>query len=174
MNTSVNYVPVATAPRLSTAPPIGFIGANQSNQSALETPPPSYSEVYKGLNPHNPVLNINPTGDGPQFEPIAPRYDVVPVHLTRESTWLVCPYCFKQTMTDTDEDYSELVQCCCCLLCLIGCPLCLCLLPFYASSPERVHHSCKECKQYIGISYEDNPLLWNRLREIRREEGHAE
>lgn len=158
----VTYTPVQpeNVPLVPTAPTMGVVTYQPA--PVPEMAPPTYYEAFQGL---------NPVGAKPN-EPFIPRYNVVPVHLSREKTYLVCPYCFKQMQTTTDYEYAWDTHLHAICLGVIGWPCALYMIPYCCEKPEIVHHYCAECKQYLGMAYEDNPLLQDRIEEIRREEGH--
>ncbi|XP_015509412.1 lipopolysaccharide-induced tumor necrosis factor-alpha factor homolog [Neodiprion pinetum] len=62
---------------------------------------------------------------------------------------MVCPNCRADIKTTTVSETQANAHICCIILCLLGCCLCS-WLPYCSNAFVNVHHSCPNCKAYIG------------------------
>ncbi|ELU05556.1 hypothetical protein CAPTEDRAFT_140846, partial [Capitella teleta] len=67
-------------------------------------------------------------------------------------TW--CPNCQTQILTSTQYDVGTYAWLICAILCICGCHLGCCLIPFCVPGCQDVIHSCPNCHQMI--------TRWNR------------
>ena len=61
-----------------------------------------------------------------------------------------CPKCRATIITSVEEKKSTKQWLCCCLLCIVGCDLGCCLIPFCVDDWTTKIHTCPECKTFIG------------------------
>mmetsp|Transcript_3790 Transcript_3790/g.10441 ORF Transcript_3790/g.10441 Transcript_3790/m.10441 type:complete len:118 (+) Transcript_3790:113-466(+) len=79
----------------------------------------------------------NQTSDGQR---LFPR----PTHIT-------CPHCQADCLTRAESQGKSLAQWAgCCGLCLIGCWLGCCLIPFCVNDLGTFQHSCSSCGKFVG------------------------
>ncbi|CAD6190580.1 unnamed protein product [Caenorhabditis auriculariae] len=128
--------------------------------------PPSYNSVSEqknfgmqqpAYNPQfGPVLSPNnlPQGDmngqtGYTPQPQITTIIVGTVPLGSAPMRMQCPHCQQQIITQTEMKSGLLAWLLCGGLVLFGCWLCCCI-PFCINACQDMHHSCPNCRRYIG------------------------
>jgi len=125
-----------------------FGASNSSQQPMMYQPPPqappSYAEAVGGVPPASPYLPPqNALKDGPTIVTT-----VVPVG--PEQTHMVCQYCHAEIDTTTKTEPGLIAYIAGIIICVIGCPFGCCLIPCCIDKCMDVHHSCPNCKAYLG------------------------
>ncbi|XP_017776632.1 PREDICTED: cell death-inducing p53-target protein 1-like [Nicrophorus vespilloides] len=106
--------------------------------------PPSYAQAVGGVAPSSPYTPIQTSKNGPTI-----MTTVVP--LGPEHTHMICPHCLAEIDTTIDKKPGLIAYIAGFLICLIGCPFGCCLIPCCISKCMDVHHSCPNCKGYLGM-----------------------
>ncbi|XP_012253223.2 lipopolysaccharide-induced tumor necrosis factor-alpha factor homolog [Athalia rosae] len=96
-----------------------------------------------------PQQNIAPQAYAPPPTQITYVQQTVAYALGPNSVKMTCPTCRADIKTTTVSDHQASAHICCIILCLLGFCLCSCL-PYCMSAFMSVHHSCPNCKTYIG------------------------
>ena len=84
-----------------------------------------------GASPHPKLILENGFGDLPQMH-----------H---------CQWCGAQEATKVSHNVSLGTHIACVGLCVIGCDLGCCLVPYCINSTKQVNHKCGSCGQVVGI-----------------------
>ncbi|ELU05554.1 hypothetical protein CAPTEDRAFT_140822 [Capitella teleta] len=66
-----------------------------------------------------------------------------------------CPHCQAQILTSTRYEVGGFAWLICAILCIVGCDLGCCFIPFCVPGCQDVIHSCPNCRQMIS--------RWSRL-----------
>ncbi|NWR43265.1 LITAF factor, partial [Regulus satrapa] len=130
--------------------------------------PPSYEEAV-GINmnyPHPyPVPRPGPRPDGkgmnlpphmgqppPASNPITVQtvYVQQPVLFYDRPVQMCCPSCNQVIVTRLSYDSGALTWLSCGGLCLVGCVLGCCLIPFCIDALKDVDHTCPKCNNLLG------------------------
>ncbi|XP_062543759.1 LITAF domain-containing protein-like [Armigeres subalbatus] len=120
------------------APPsYGFVVPPQSA-------PPSYAQAVGGVPPASPFTpNASQQNRGPTI-----ITTVVPVGPA--STHMICPSCHAEIVSQTTTSPGLIAYVSGFLIALFGCWLGCCLIPCCIDECMDVHHSCPNCKAYLG------------------------
>ncbi|KAJ3629436.1 hypothetical protein MTP99_013829 [Tenebrio molitor] len=105
--------------------------------------PPSYAQAVGGVPPTSPFIPHPTLMKGPSIVTT-----VVPVG--PDSTHMICPHCHAEIDTTTDTKPGNIAYIAAALICLMGCAFGCCLIPCCIDSCMDVHHSCPNCKAYLG------------------------
>ncbi|XP_053471936.1 lipopolysaccharide-induced tumor necrosis factor-alpha factor homolog [Ictalurus furcatus] len=157
--------PEATVSAVAFTPPLpSYTEAIQSPQSL--TPPPTYGEAV-GV----PPLQLNNTMS--PYPILSIPTEVTPVHQTQQvfaqpsphqvnppqllggrlgdaPTVIICPHCHHQITTSVLYKPGCAAWGMCCLLTLLGLICGCCLIPCCIQAFQDVHHSCPDCKRFLG------------------------
>lgn len=121
----------------SAAMPMPMPAAHAQPQVHQYQPPSQYMQA-----PHVAPQSFAP----PQVQVI---HQTIAYALGPNSVKMSCPTCRADIKTTTVSDHQASAHICCIILCLLGCCLCSCL-PYCMNAFMSVHHSCPNCKAYIG------------------------
>ncbi|XP_044269331.1 LITAF domain-containing protein [Tribolium castaneum] len=105
--------------------------------------PPSYAQAVGGVPPTSPYIPHHNFMKGP---PILTT--VVPVG--PEPTHMICPHCHAEIDTTTYTRPGNIAYIAATLICLMGCAFGCCLIPCCIDNCMDVHHTCPNCKAYLG------------------------
>lgn len=105
--------------------------------------PPSYAQAVGGVAPTSPFIPHHSFKNGPEIVTT-----VVPVG--SEQTHMICPHCHAEIDTTTKTEPGLIAYIAGIIICLIGCPLGCCLIPCCIDKCMDVHHTCPNCKAYLG------------------------
>ncbi|XP_046546153.1 lipopolysaccharide-induced tumor necrosis factor-alpha factor homolog, partial [Haliotis rubra] len=72
------------------------------------------------------------------------------VRYRRTPALIICQHCNATVTTTVDDETSTLQWIVCFFMCLFGCFLLCCLIPFCISDLKDARHSCPNCKQVVG------------------------
>ncbi|CAG2165519.1 unnamed protein product [Oppiella nova] len=75
---------------------------------------------------------------------VPPAFGPQPMHVT-------CSHCGQQVMTETDEASGLLTWLLVGGLCVFGCWLGCCLIPFCVADCKDIEHRCPSCKAFLGV-----------------------
>merc|ERR1712004_154983 len=115
------------------APP-NYMNPQQPNVYTVPiTQPPMQSMGY-GI-----PQQVNTYPDGNCF-----RFQEYPANIT-------CQYCRQQITTTTTKENGLLTWLACGGICLFGCWLGCCLIPFCVDGCEDTIHECGSCKRNVGV-----------------------
>lgn len=108
--------------------------------------PPSYQEAVGGVKPVGPFT--------PVYTPAAVTTNativttVVPIG--RTATHMICPSCHAEIETSTRTEPGMIAYVSGFVIALLGCWLGCCLIPCCMDECMDVHHTCPNCKAYLG------------------------
>ncbi|KAK3096218.1 hypothetical protein FSP39_024583 [Pinctada imbricata] len=71
---------------------------------------------------------------------------------TQCPTRLLCPYCRADITTSIEYEAGALTWLTSGVLCLVGCWLGCCLIPFCINDLQDVKHKCPNCNNIVGIN----------------------
>ncbi|EDV39830.1 hypothetical protein KR018_008148 [Drosophila ironensis] len=101
--------------------------------------PPSYQEAVGGVKPVGP------------YTPVANTTIVTTVvPISRTSTHMICPSCHAEIETTTRTEPGMIAYLSGFLIALFGCWLGCCLIPCCIDDCMDVHHTCPNCRAYLG------------------------
>ncbi|XP_055378824.1 LITAF domain-containing protein [Condylostylus longicornis] len=126
---------------------------SKTGSSGPPTAPPQYTYVTPPQAPpsyQEAVGGVKPVG---QFTPVAPVNQnlvttVVPI--ARNSTHMICPHCHAEINTSTRTEPGLIAYLSGFVIALLGCWLGCCLIPCCIDDCMDVHHTCPNCKAYLG------------------------
>jgi hypothetical protein len=105
--------------------------------------PPSYSEAMGGVAPSAPLTPGQQITPGPTIVttiiPVGPR-----------STHMVCPHCHAEILTATKTTPGLIAYISGTLIAVLGCFWGCCLIPCCFDECMDVHHTCPNCKAFLG------------------------
>ncbi|XP_044732931.1 LITAF domain-containing protein [Chrysoperla carnea] len=104
--------------------------------------PPSYAQAVGGVPPSSP-FQPHHTVAGPQI-----LTTVVPVG--PQPTHMICPHCHAEVDTTTRTEPGVIAYISSVVIALLGCWLGCCLIPCCIDECMDVHHTCPNCKAYLG------------------------
>jgi hypothetical protein len=120
----------------SAAPPqYGFVAPPQA--------PPSYQEAVGGVLPSSPFTPNQKLPDGTTIVTT-----VVPIGMN--ATHMICPHCHAEINTATKKEPALIAYISGLLIALVGCVWGCCLIPCCIDECMDVHHSCPNCRAYLG------------------------
>lgn len=135
--------------------PIGFSAAPPPSA------PPSYAQAVGGVPPQAPFIpqpQVYPQmhmQQQQQQQPFIPQQapstivtTIVP--LGPQTTHMICPHCHHEIDTATKTTPSKMAWIASLVICLIGCNLGCCLIPFCMDDCMNTDHNCPNCKAYLG------------------------
>lgn len=105
--------------------------------------PPSYAQAVGGVPPASPYTATVPQPTGPAI-----ITTVVPVG--PQTTHMICPSCHSEINTQTTTSPGLIAYVSGFLIALFGCWLGCCLIPCCIDECMDVHHTCPNCKAYLG------------------------
>ncbi|XP_037906736.1 cell death-inducing p53-target protein 1 [Hermetia illucens] len=105
--------------------------------------PPSYSEAVGGVKPTSPFTPQSQTATSTHIVTT-----VVPIG--RHSTHMICPSCNAEIETSTRTEPGLIAYMSGFVIALLGCWLGCCLIPCCIDECMDVHHTCPNCKAYLG------------------------
>ncbi|XP_022286190.1 lipopolysaccharide-induced tumor necrosis factor-alpha factor homolog [Crassostrea virginica] len=70
---------------------------------------------------------------------------------TASSRCMVCPYCNSQITTTVEYEPGTLTWLSSGLICIVGCWLGCCLIPFCMPDLQDVKHTCPNCSNLVGV-----------------------
>lgn len=108
-----------------------------------QSAPPSYAQAVGGVPPANPY-----TANIPQ--PSAPQIITTVVPVGPQTTHMICPSCHAEINTQTTTSPGLIAYVSGFLIALFGCWLGCCLIPCCIDECMDVHHTCPNCKAYLG------------------------
>ncbi|XP_046573737.1 lipopolysaccharide-induced tumor necrosis factor-alpha factor homolog isoform X2 [Haliotis rubra] len=140
-------------PILPNAPPPYTQPQENAGATVPNEPPPKY-EPPKGEYPATYQGGYPPQGGyagqgGYQTTP--PSVILVTTQFGPHSQQLQCPHCMAHVMTNTDYQAGGLTWLAAGLICLFGCWLGCCLIPFCINDLQDVHHTCPNCNRLVGV-----------------------
>lgn len=108
--------------------------------------PPSYQEALGGVKPVGPFVPNN------QFHSTQTSQHILTtvVPIGRQSTHLVCPSCNAEIETTTRTEPGLIAYLSGMVIALLGCFWGCCLIPCCIDDCMDVHHTCPNCKAYLG------------------------
>jgi lipopolysaccharide-induced tumor necrosis factor-alpha factor len=114
-----------------------------ANNNTYAGPPPSYSQAQPMYaQPAQPVVV---SGMPSQTYVVAG-----PAFMPRTPTMCVCPNCHAQIQTEVRVNPGICAWASCIGLCLLGCWLGCCLIPFAIPECQDVEHYCPNCHVLLG------------------------
>ncbi|XP_046753339.1 lipopolysaccharide-induced tumor necrosis factor-alpha factor-like [Diprion similis] len=149
------YPPPSSAPYPTADTAMPLPGSYNPPPAAMPMPMPM-PETHSQPQSFQP----RPAAPYPQQQNTAPQSYVTPAQIQvvqRTVTYAVgpnpikmlCPNCRADIKTTTVSEHQTNAHICCIILCLLGCCLCSCL-PYCSNAFVNIHHSCPNCKAYIG------------------------
>lgn len=118
----------------SEPPPYGFVPPPSA--------PPSYSQAVGGVPPTSPFQPQQ------QFGPTRIVTTVVPIG--PHPTHMICPSCHAEVDTNTRTEPGVIAYVSGFVIAMLGCWLGCCLIPCCIDECMDVHHTCPNCKAYLG------------------------
>ncbi|XP_053995032.1 LITAF domain-containing protein [Hylaeus anthracinus] len=106
--------------------------------------PPGYSHAMGGVPPASPFTPAETYMSG------GPTIVTTIVPLGPESTRTICPHCHAEIDTTTKTEPGMIAYISGVVIALMGCWLGCCLIPCCIDECMDVHHSCPNCKAYLG------------------------
>ncbi|XP_055686908.1 LITAF domain-containing protein [Lutzomyia longipalpis] len=116
-------------------PPYGFVPPPSA--------PPSYAQAVGGVPPVSPFTPQTNT-----TVPTAIVTTVVPIG--PHTTHMICPSCHAEINTQTRTEPGPIAYLSGLVIALLGCWLGCCLIPCCIDECMDVHHTCPNCKAYLG------------------------
>ncbi|BFF97051.1 cell death-inducing p53-target protein 1 [Drosophila madeirensis] len=107
--------------------------------------PPSYQEAVGGVKPvgpYTPVMAPASAGNATIVTTVVP--------ISRTSTHMICPSCHAEIETTTRTEPGMIAYLSGFVIALLGCWLGCCLIPCCIDDCMDVHHTCPNCKAYLG------------------------
>jgi len=117
----------------SEPPPYGFVPPPSA--------PPSYSQAVGGVPPTSP---FQPQQFG------ATRIVTTVVPIGPHPTHMICPSCHAEVDTNTRTEPGVIAYVSGFVIAMLGCWLGCCLIPCCIDECMDVHHTCPNCKAYLG------------------------
>nr|CAD7602361.1 unnamed protein product [Timema genevievae] len=105
--------------------------------------PPSYSQAVGGVPPSSPYTPGHSFAGGPTIVTT-----VVPVG--PQPTHMICPYCHAEIDTAMKTEPGLIAYISGVVIALLGCWCGCCLIPCCIDECMDVHHTCPNCKAYMG------------------------
>ncbi|XP_003704704.1 LITAF domain-containing protein [Megachile rotundata] len=105
--------------------------------------PPGYSQTMGGVPPASPFTPAETYTNGPTIVTTI-------VALGPGSTHTICPHCHAEIDTTTKTEPGLIAYISGVVIALMGCWLGCCLIPCCIDECMDVHHSCPNCKAYLG------------------------
>lgn len=105
--------------------------------------PPSYQEAVGGVKPTSPFTPIvHPVTNTTILTTVVP--------IGRSATHMICPSCNAEIETTTRTEPGMIAYLSGFVIALLGCWLGCCLIPCCIDECMDVHHTCPNCKTYLG------------------------
>ncbi|KAK7870052.1 hypothetical protein R5R35_012007 [Gryllus longicercus] len=106
--------------------------------------PPSYSQAVGGVPPSSPFIPPTQSIHG------GPTIVTTVVPVGPQATHMICPYCQAEVDTATRTEPGLIAYLSGIVIAILGCWLGCCLIPCCIPECMDVHHSCPNCKAYLG------------------------
>ncbi|XP_063790371.1 lipopolysaccharide-induced tumor necrosis factor-alpha factor [Pseudophryne corroboree] len=144
MQTTKDYQAIPGQYVVPSAPP----SYEEATYSHPQYPPPQPGMEAKHMNTAAPYM-IQPM---PVHPPVAVQtvYVQQPVAFLDRPIQMCCPFCNRLTTTRLQYTSGALAWLSCGGLCLLGCGLGCCLIPFCIDSLRDVDHYCSNCHKLVG------------------------
>lgn len=105
--------------------------------------PPPTGQTMGGVPPASPFTPAEVYGQGPTIVTT-----IVP--LGPGSTHTICPHCHAEIESTTKTEPGMIAYISGVVIALLGCWLGCCLIPCCIDECMDVHHTCPNCKSYLG------------------------
>ncbi|KAH8406168.1 hypothetical protein KR215_005995 [Drosophila sulfurigaster] len=109
--------------------------------------PPSYNEAVGGVKPVGWTHVITPTA-APTTANTNILTTVVPIG--RSPTHMICPSCHAEIETSTRSEPGMIAYISGFVIALLGCWMGCCFIPCCIDDCMDVHHTCPNCRAYLG------------------------
>ncbi|XP_077301589.1 lipopolysaccharide-induced tumor necrosis factor-alpha factor homolog [Arctopsyche grandis] len=106
-------------------------------------PPPSYAQAVGGVAPSSPYVP-------PQHNDAGPAIVTTVVPVGPQPTHTICPSCHAEIDTKTKTEPGIIAYISGIVIALVGCWFGCCLIPCCIDECMDIHHSCPNCKAYLG------------------------
>ncbi|NWV21092.1 LITAF factor, partial [Origma solitaria] len=132
------------------APPPSYeetVGINMNYPHPYPVPGPGQKPDGKGMNPP-PYMGQPPPANNPVA--VQTVYVQQPVLFYDRPVQMCCPSCNQMIVTRLSYDAGALTWLSCGGLCLLGCIVGCCLIPFCIDALKDVDHTCPKCNALVG------------------------
>ncbi|OAD55497.1 LITAF-like protein, partial [Eufriesea mexicana] len=114
-------------------------------------PPPPYESCVPLAPPdYSQTLGTHLPASAPETSYSRPTTTIQIIPLGPQSTRTTCPYCFAQVDTTIKTEPGMIAYISGVVIALMGCWFGCCLIPCCIDECMDVHHSCSNCKAYLG------------------------
>ncbi|XP_061177376.1 lipopolysaccharide-induced tumor necrosis factor-alpha factor homolog [Saccostrea echinata] len=123
-------------------------------QPGQQVPPSSYPAQAPPKYEPGPTSYPQNPGSYQQGTPVVTSQPVVYLQDQSFNTFskpMVCPYCSSQISTSVEYESGALTWLSAGILCIFGCWLGCCLIPFCMPDLQDVKHTCPNCNKLVGV-----------------------